>query len=730
MAGENHTADTLVCDSGEPLKSIETVDGKVRVGSYAIRFADKIEKDLTGDYFTKATDFGPRDGDGVVALFEHGLPLLKSLSGEPFDDRTAEIMKSVADMQFGTVKTTKDDIGIFAETILDTSDKYSAAIAKMCEAGKLKWSSSTGIQILRKSADGEITRWHPIEFSFTAKPAEPRLPAIAPLKSIDVVDPDVVKAFAKSTDFSVEDIREQVRNAAAGDARFTASGADSDGCSFGVWVADLISHDNSWTAVIQAVDGKYYEVGVTIAGNKVSLAAEAKEVTRKTEYAPVEKSIRRVDSPTQPTSPTTTTITMTDADKQARALETAEMKSVGTHFKCVDVAEDFIHLGKSLADLRTHIAENVLKSRPVVTSPEVGMSRKETKAYSILKALRELANGGQVSGLEKEASDATAKQIGKVAKGFFIPHDIATVSIGESQDLGVQAMKSLAEAIKTLNQTTFSQGGALIGTNLLTGSMIDLLRNKPLVSQMGARSLSGLVGNIAIPAQTGGATAYWLSESGTAQNSDQAFAQLGLTPKRLVGRTGYTKELMNQTDISVEAFVRDDITTVLALAKDLAAINGTGGSQPLGILNTNGRATDVTFGGAATRAKMIEFQANVAALNASRGALGYLTTPTVAAKMMNIPETQYSTKFVWDGTVDSGMVVGRRAEATNQVPGNKVIYGNFSDLMLADWAGIDVVVNPYTNDAQGVVTITITLWTDSGIRHSVSFCVSTDSGAQ
>src|SRR4051812_1448654 len=114
MPGENHEADTLVCDSGEQIKSIETKEGKVRVGAYAIRFSDPSEKDLTGDYFTKSTDFGPRNGDGVVALFEHGLPLLKGLNGQAFDDKTAAVMKSVADMQFGTVKTTRDDVGIFA----------------------------------------------------------------------------------------------------------------------------------------------------------------------------------------------------------------------------------------------------------------------------------------------------------------------------------------------------------------------------------------------------------------------------------------------------------------------------------------------------------------------------------------------------------------------------------------------------------------------------------------
>jgi HK97 family phage major capsid protein len=169
--------------------------------------------------------------------------------------------------------------------------------------------------------------------------------------------------------------------------------------------------------------------------------------------------------------------------------------------------------------------------------------------------------------------------------------------------MGANALKGIFDAIsgrKALNETQFSYGGALVGTNVLMSSMIELLRNKPLVSQMGAMSLSGIVGNVAIPAQSGGATTYWLSETGSGTESDQQFAQLGLTPKRLVGDTAYSKELIAQTDLSVEGLVRDDLTRVLAIAKDLAALYGTGGSQPLGLTNTVG-VNSTTFGGTATR---------------------------------------------------------------------------------------------------------------------------------
>ncbi|MEA3211313.1 MAG: hypothetical protein QOE70_4370 [Chthoniobacter sp.] len=643
QAAETLQSDTLIIEGSEPLKALGAVqDGKVSVGAYAIRFSAADEKDLTGEYFTAKTDFGPRSGDGAATMFHHG----QSVKG----------LESVCDRTFAPVKATRDDVGIFVSTVLDMSDGHEKAIADLCAKGKLKWSSGSAAHLVRKAADGHITRWHPIEFSYTPTPCEPRLPAICALKSLSAEVPaEITAAFAASP-------------------------------------APVV--DTAKAAPLQQPSAAQ---SITV------MPAETLTPAQQTEAIKTATSLRRVE------------------DK--------EILAIGAKFDCVKEAHDFISDDKSMNEFKSWILENKAKAAPVITTPVLGLNKDEVKSYSLLKALRE-SHGGRLSGLEKEASDATAKIIGKSANGFFIPHDVAMANLAESNDLGIRSIKALTHAIKTLNQTTFASGGALVGTNLLTGSIIELLRNKPLVAQMGAMTLSGLVGNIAIPRISGGATAYWLNEQGTATATDQSFEQLGLVPRRLIGRTGYTKELMNQTDLSVEALVRNDITTVLALAKDLAAINGAGGAEPLGILNQPSGLNSVTFSAAATRAKLIDFQAQVAADNASRGALAYMTTPASAAKQMNIPETQYSTKFIWDGNIDQGTVVGRPAFSTNQVPGDKVIYGNWNDLILADWAGIDVVVNPYTNDATGVVTITITLWSDVGVRHVVSFAVSTDSGAQ
>lgn len=397
-----------------------------------------------------------------------------------------------------------------------------------------------------------------------------------------------------------------------------------------------------------------------------------------------------------------------EADAQnAEHTRVNEILAIGEQHKCQADAARFIRERKSVDEFKTFVLETRYKAKPVDIDPSIGMSEKEKRSYSLVRAIRQMAEYRQLDGLEREASDAVAKVCKREAKGFFIPPDIM-----------------MEKRVMQVGDST--KGGFTVGSELLGSSMIELLRNKTKVAQLGARTLSGLVGNIAIPRVTGGATAYWLSETGTVTASDQAFGQLALVPRRLVGDTAYTKELLMQSSIDVEGFVREDLMRVLAIAKDLAAINGLGANgEPLGILNVTGINT-VTFGAAATWAKVVDFETQIATDNADVESMAYLTTPAVRGKWKTAVKVTNQAVFLWEGNT----VNGYRAEVTNQVPSDKVIFGNWADLIMADWAGIDVVVDPYSLKKSGQIEITITLWSDCGVRHAVSFCASTDSGAQ
>jgi ATP-dependent Clp protease protease subunit len=251
--------------------------------------------------------------------------------------------------------------------------------------------------------------------------------------------------------------------------------------------------------------------------------------------------------------------------KKQRDLEISEMLTIAEKHNAIDLAKRFIKEGKSKAEFVEAMLTEKYNAKPVdaATTAFIGMSEKEKRQYSLLRAIRGMwllrEEGKSFDGLEKEASDAVAKLIGRNPNGFFLPEDIMTFN--------PQAIMQVGDPAK---------GGYTVATEILTGEMVELLRNKTYVARLGARQLSGLVGNIAIPRVTGGATAYWLPETGTVTPSDQAFGQIALMPHRLVASTAYTKELLIQSSINVEAFIRDDLMATLAIALDFAAIAGTG----------------------------------------------------------------------------------------------------------------------------------------------------------
>lgn len=368
--------------------------------------------------------------------------------------------------------------------------------------------------------------------------------------------------------------------------------------------------------------------------------------------------------------------------------------------------QHWINEGASVERVQGEILESMGAKR-APEAPSLEVPEREAGEFSIVRAINQLAKNGRLDGVEKEISDATAKHVKREAQGFFIPNAVAK---------------------RALNANTGSAGGYTVDTDLQSGSMVDLLRNKTKVAGLGAQMLTGLVGDVAIPKHTGGATAYWLGETETVTDSQQTFGQITLTPHKLVGSTPYSKQLLAQSSIDVEGFIRRDIASVLAIAKDLACINGSGADgEPRGIMNTTGINAGVTFGGAATWADVVQFETDIYTDNAEVENMAFLTTPATQGKWKTIERATNTGIFLLD---DDRMANGYRFEVTNQVPSDKVIFGNWADLVMADWDGIDVVVNPYSLDQSGQIRITVTLMTDVAVRHPVSFSVSTDSGAQ
>ncbi len=382
---------------------------------------------------------------------------------------------------------------------------------------------------------------------------------------------------------------------------------------------------------------------------------------------------------------------------------------------------------------------------------ELGLSKNDRRGFSLRKAILETAmqhrgQGKGLTGHELAVCKASQELYGKEREfvGLCIPDDMLRANFAEDHDLGSNGMRALAESVndmrRALNASTFTAGGALVGTELLGGSMIDILRNAVLIGQgpLAITELGGLTSNIAIPKQTGTGTVYWLSEGAAITLSQQVFAQLNLSPKRMGVATAYTKQLLTQASLSVEAFVRSDQALAMAVEEDRVTINGTGvGGEPIGILNTTGVLSNVTFSGAAVWGDMVALEYGLENANVRNGMMAILTSPLTKSYLKQTVQVASSTFpiFLWMAAkgefptivgVMPGIINEYPAYATKNVTTNVMIQGVFKNVIKARWAGFDVVVDPYTGALSETINIIVNQWLDIGLRYPQSFNATVD----
>jgi HK97 family phage major capsid protein len=285
---------------------------------------------------------------------------------------------------------------------------------------------------------------------------------------------------------------------------------------------------------------------------------------------------------------------------------------------------------------------------------------------------------------------------------------------------------------------TSTAGGHTVATDLRAGDFIELLRNRMVLMGMGTQMLTGLSGNIAIPRATGAGGAFWVAENAAPTESQQAFDQVTMSPKTMGAFTDISRKLLLQSSLDVEAFVRGDLATVLALELQRAGINGSGsGAEPRGILNVVGIGSVAggTNGAVPSFANIVALETEVAQDNADIGTLGYLTNARVRGRLKTVEKASSTAQFLWEA--GNTPLNGYRAEVTNAVPSNLVkgssgavcsaiIFGNFADLIIGMWGGLDLMVDPYTGSTAGTVRVVTLQDVDIAVRRAESFSAMVD----
>jgi HK97 family phage major capsid protein/HK97 family phage prohead protease len=394
---------------------------------------------------------------------------------------------------------------------------------------------------------------------------------------------------------------------------------------------------------------------------------------------------------------------------RAAAKDHAEIYALGGKHQQRDMAEKAVAEGRTLAEFRGELL-NVIGNKPL-DNTEIGLAPKEVRQFSLLKAIRAHANptdraAQQAAAFELEASAAASEAYGREAQGIMIPNEVLR-----------------SWAVRDLNTT---DDAAVIADDFRGGSFIDVLRNQSSVMQAGATMLSGLSGNVKIPKKTAASAASWIStEGGAASESEPTLGQVTMAPKTLGAFTDITRLMMMQSSLDIEALVRNDLSTAIALAIDLGALAGTGSSgQPTGVKNTSGINAPTNFAAAnPTFAEVVAMETAVAEDNALSGNLAYIAPAGMYGALKTTAKDAGSGQFV---VGPDGNMNGYNTIVSNQVTAGDLYFGNFADLLIGMYGGLDIVVDPYTSSTSGTVRIVALQTCDVAVRHAVSFAFNND----
>lgn len=429
-------------------------------------------------------------------------------------------------------------------------------------------------------------------------------------------------------------------------------------------------------------------------------------------------------------------VTPKEKEMDAKTIAALMAKAERAHMKAADVSA-MIEAGKTETEIANEIAERAcayadeLAKKPAQPEPQKktaifdgGDERKIVKEYNLLNVIRALAKDGSPDvGFEREISDQIAKAQHKEARGFYIPEAVLVRAITGKTNVAGEIV---------------GNGAATVETSLLASQYIDELVATTVLGAAGVQTVGGLVGDIAIPKGTA-VTAGWIAEKDNAPTKTPTFSQVPGTPHTAAANAILSRRLVIQSSLAVQNLVARLILEAIGRAVEAAAFDGTGtNNQPTGLSATTGVGAVTMTADAPTKANLVDFWEKVYTANAAGANMKYIGSPAVKAllcKTLDIT-TVSNGKSGDSAAIVGGVGAGYLCSKDAKVEGfdflmsalcnsKKLYFGNWAEILMCFWSGVDMIVDPYTYSAKGAWQVTAFQDCDVIVRHPAAFAIGT-----
>lgn len=331
------------------------------------------------------------------------------------------------------------------------------------------------------------------------------------------------------------------------------------------------------------------------------------------------------------------------------------------------------------------------ETRSARTHKHININTMKEQRFSLLKAIRNVAENRQLDNVTAAVCNEGMKEM-------------RAAGLNTVGQIYIPTMETRAAV------SVASEGVDVVATDLY--DIIEPLRAKNVLVQAGAKFYTGLTNNAQIPVMTG-SNVNWAGETAAATDGNVLFNNVTLTPKRLTAYVDISKMLLAQDSIGVENAIRQDLINAInsKLESTILGKGAKSATTPAGIFNGKTPTKVTDFEG------LVGLEAKVEEANVL-GGISYIASPSARASFRNMMKGSRGTAQLayTDGTLD-----GTPVYSTSNVEAKTFVVGDFSNLAIGSWGGLDIVVDNYTQAVNGMIRLVVNAYFDAALIRPEAF---------
>lgn len=373
-----------------------------------------------------------------------------------------------------------------------------------------------------------------------------------------------------------------------------------------------------------------------------------------------------------------TSLELTDKKEQLRLKAQNMLSSIKSEMRKFtdDENNEYLSICKEIENVESELRDLQVKLQ---TNKEI-KSKRTMENFSLIKAIRSVANNQPLDEKAQEVINLGVEEMRKSGQSYAGQIVIPT------------EMRAAAQA------TVAGQGAEVVAED--KANILAPIYQNLVMAKAGAQFMTGLVGNVSVPTYSG-ATVGWKGEVDAAGDGTGTFGEVELSPKRLTAYIDVSKQFLIQDSASAEALLRNDIVRAISNKLEETILGAEAGTstKPAGLFNGATAAT-LTYDGT------VDMEATLDGVEGNYNPC-YIVSPTVKAKLRKAKTDAGSGQFVFE----NGEINGIPCYCTSAAKG--IVLGDFSNYVIGQWGATDLVVDPYSQAANGKIRIVVNAYFDA-----------------